>query len=139
MRLSCVATASALALTAAGCGSDSGSNSGDRPPVTDYVGVMLDGKAARISPASIGGGPITLKITNQGRSSVSSVRLRPRYGLQGCVANEAAARDIPAGGTGSLNAILIEGSCELVSSDGATATLEVTAKRRSAQNVLLLP
>lgn len=134
-----IITCLAVGVGAGGCGSDGPSNTGNRPPVTDYIGVMLDGKTTTISRSEIGGGPVTFKITNQSRQPISSVRVRSSYGAQGCVDAEARAKDIPAGGTGTLQATLIEGSCEVVADGSTAATLLVGAERPSAQNKLLLP
>jgi hypothetical protein len=128
-----------IAATGVGCGSSGPSNTGNRPPVTDYIGVLLDGKTTTISRNEIGGGPVTFKITNQSRLPISSVIVRSRYGAQGCVDTEARAKDIPAGGTGTLKATLIEGSCEVVADRSTAATLLVGPERPSAQNKLLLP
>ena len=121
-----------------GCGSSGEKDSANRPPVTAYVGVLLDGKATHLSPQLIGGGPVTLKITNQSKLQVQRVTLRPRYIGEGCVENEAIARQIPAGGTGTIKAILIEGGCEVVADGYPATSLTVGPERPIAENKLLL-
>ena len=58
---------------------------------------------------------------------------------EGCVENEAIARKIPAGGTGTIKAILIEGGCEVVADGYPATSLTVGPERPSAENKLLLP
>lgn len=129
----------AVAATTTGCGDARNTDQGFRPPITHIVALLLDGKTARISPASVGGGPITLKITNHGNFVVRKVSLRSRDGLPGCVTSEAVAGPILVGGTGTLTATLAEGTCEVLADKLASEQLTVTAERASAQNDLLLP
>jgi hypothetical protein len=129
----------AASLVAVGCGEARDTDKGFRPPVNRVIGVLLDGKATQLSPSSIGGGPVTLKIANKSLLPVRIVRLRSAFGSEGCVSAQAAAGPIPPGGTGTLQATLVQGTCE-VSADGLkTATITVTGDRRSSQNNLLLP
>ncbi|CAB4870692.1 MAG: hypothetical protein F2799_03535 [Actinobacteria bacterium] len=129
----------AVAASTAGCGDARNTDKGFRPPVTHIVALLLDGKTARISPTSVGGGPITIKITNRGNVPIRKVSLHSRDGLPGCVTTEAAAGPILVGGTGTLTATLTEGTCEVLADNRAPAQLTVTAERASAQNDLLLP
>ncbi len=129
--------ASAITVVSVGCGDDRNSNKGFRPPVTKVAGIVLDGKATHISPAEIGAGPITIKIANKTGAPVEQVSLRSFDG--GCVADQADSGRIPAGGSGTISATLVPGTCEVVADSMATTTLLVGPERESAQNKLLLP
>ncbi|MEI7559176.1 MAG: hypothetical protein WCJ63_01160 [Actinomycetes bacterium] len=124
---------------AAGCGGATDSNNGFRPPVTRVIGLSVDPKTAVMSPTTIGAGPAELKIANKTRVPLIRVSLHSYAGAGGCVSAEAVAGPIPAGGTGTLKATLVEGTCEIIADGRTTSHLEVTAERPSAQNDLLLP
>ncbi len=135
-----ITSAFALATVAAisvGCGDSRDSNKGFRPPVTKIAGLVLDGKATHISPSEIGAGPITIKIANKTGAPVAQVSLRSFDG--GCVADQADSGRIPAGGSGTISATLVPGTCEIVADSMATSKLLVGPERESAQNKLLLP
>ena len=139
-RIGAIGCVCAAGLAASGCGGgDNNSNNGFRPPVTRVIGMIADGKNTKISPAAIGAGPITLKITNNSDGPIARVSLRPADGSGGCVSAEATAGPIPSRGTGTLQATLTDGSCEVIADSMRTSTLEVSGQRPSAQNVLLLP
>lgn len=129
----------ALAAVLAGCGSDGPVDKGKRPPMLDYIGVMLDGKTTTISRREIGGGPVLFQITNQSKQPIRSVAVKSRYDMPGCIEGGTKAKDIPPGGTGGLQVTLVEGSCEIVADGIASAPLLVGPERPSAQNTLLLP
>lgn len=138
--MSRLATAGALVVAGAatvGCGTSNNTNTGFRPPVTKIAGLVLDGKATHISPTEIGAGPITIKIANKTGAPVLQVSLRSFDG--GCVTDQADSGRIPAGGTGTISATLVPGTCEIVADSMATSKLLVGAERESAQNKLLLP
>lgn len=123
-----------------GCGDgDRNYNKGFRPPLTLVVGLTLEPGKARLSPREIGGGPVAIKISNQTGGEVADVRLRPLYGETGCVSAEAGSGPIPSDGSGTVNATLVEGTCEIVADGVGTARLVVTGERPSAQDRLLLP
>lgn len=133
-------TIAAFAVGAAGltgCGGDRNYNKGFRPPVTKVAGLLLDGKATRLSPTEIGAGPITIKITNRSGEKVRRVSLRSIDG--GCVSDQVDAGPIPDAGTGTISATLTEGNCEIVADSMSASTLRVGPERESAQNKLLLP
>lgn len=135
-----LATAGTLALATAatlGCGTDRDTNKGFRPPVTKIAGLVLDGKATHISPTEIGAGPITIKVANKTGAPVEQVSIRSFDG--GCVSDQADSGRIPAGGTGTISATLIPGTCEIVADAMASSKLLVGPERESAQNKLLLP
>jgi len=134
------ATAAVACLPLVACGEDEerNYNKGFRPPVTLTVGLTLEPGKARISPSKIGGGPAAIKISNQTGAEVIDVRLRPAAG-DGCVRAEAGSGPIPPAGSGTLNATLIEGICEVVSNGSAVTRFRVVGQRPSAQNTLLLP
>ena len=134
-----VSLVTVLAAAGAGCGdSDRGYNKGFRPPVTRNISVVIEKDQTKIAPREIGGGPATIKITNQSGQPVANVRLRS-LGGSGCLSDEAASGPIPASGTGTVTATLVEGVCELVVNGAGQAKLAVIGERPSAQNKLLLP
>jgi hypothetical protein len=136
-RLATVVTLAVASAAVLGCGSNRDSNKGFRPPVTKIAGLILDGKATHISPTEIGAGPITIKIANKTGAPVTQVSIRSFDG--GCVADQADSGRIPAGGTGTISATLIPGTCEIVADAMASSKLLVGPERESAQNKLLLP
>lgn len=135
--LATVGSVAIVAAVSAGCGEDKNNNKGFRPPVTKIAGIVLDGKATHISPTEIGAGPITIKIANKTGAPVTQVSLRSFDG--GCVSDQADSGRIPAGGTGTISATLVPGTCEVVADSMAASTLLVGPERESAQNKLLLP
>lgn len=132
------AVAASLALTACGDG-DRNYNKGFRPPLTLNLGLTLEPGKAYISPTEIGGGPAQIKISNQTDTEVVDVRLRPLYGDGGCVSAEAGSGPIPPRGSGTVDADLIEGTCEVVADGIGTVRFVVSGERPSSQNRLLLP
>ncbi len=132
-----LALVTAASAVSAGCGDSRDSNKGFRPPVTKIAGIVLDGKATHISPTEIGAGPITIKIANKTGAPVEQVSLRSFDG--GCVSDQADSGRIPAGGTGTISATLVPGTCEVVADAMTTSKLLVGPERESAQNKLLLP
>ena len=136
-RLSSALVVATVAAFSVGCGDSRDSNKGFRPPVTRIAGLVLDGKATHISPSEIGAGPITIKIANKTGQPVEQVSLRSFDG--GCVSDQADSGRIPAGGSGTITATLVPGTCEIVADSMATSKLLVGPERESAQNKLLLP
>jgi hypothetical protein len=132
-----IGTLAAAGAVAVGCGGSANKNNGFRPPVTKIAGLVLDGKATHISPTAIGAGPITIKIANKTGAAVTQVSVRSFDG--GCVTDQADSGRIPAGGTGTISATLVPGTCEVVADSMATSKLIVGPERESAQNKLLLP
>jgi len=120
-----------------GCGGKNNTNTGFRPPVTKVAGVVLDGKATHVSPSEIGAGPITIKLANKTGGPVAQVSLRSVDG--GCVTDQADSGPIPSGGSGTISATLVEGTCEIVTDGMTSSRLLVGPERESAQNKLLLP
>jgi len=137
VRFAITGSAALVALAATGCGDSRNANTGFRPPVTKIAGLLLDGKATHISPTEIGAGPITIKIANKTGAPVLKVSVRSVDG--GCVADQADAGPIPAGGTGTISATLVQGTCEIVADSMKASRLLVGPERESAQNKLLLP
>lgn len=128
-----------VATAAYGCGdSDRGYNKGFRPAVTDNVSVVIEKSRTEIAPREIGGGPATIKITNQSGGPLGNVSLRSLGGV-GCLTDEAESGPIPDRGTGTVSATLVEGVCELVADGIGRGRLIVIGERPSAQNKLLLP
>ena len=126
-------------LSALGCGDTRNDDKGFRPPNTVVIGVILHGPKSATSPAELGGGPVTFKITNQSGKDVANVRLHTAPGAAGCVSAEAVSGHIPNGGTGTVSATLVDGTCELVAEGVGVKHIIVTGERPSGQNTLLLP
>ena len=122
-----------------GCGGPRNDDKGFRPPNTAVIGVILHGPKSAASPAELGGGPVTLKITNQSGRDVANVSLHTAPGATGCVDAEAVSGHIPKGGTGTVTATLVDGTCELVAEGVGVKHIIVTGERPSGQNTLLLP
>jgi len=126
-------------LSVLGCGGPRNDDKGFRPPNTVVIGVILHGPKSASSPAELGGGPVTLKITNQSGKDVADVSLHTAPGAAGCVSAEAVSGPIPKGGTGTVSATLTDGTCELVAEGVGVKHIIVTGERPSGQNTLLLP
>ena len=132
------------ALAVAGCGESGRRTSELRPPVPALLSAAVTDRAILLSPRRIGGGPVTLAVTNQSRS-----RLRVTFSSS-TPGGEAAARKVGSEQSASLGpginamlrANLEEGSTWSVSVDDETidpAFLYVGAERPSSQNDLMLP
>jgi hypothetical protein len=128
----------ALALTA--CGADSDYANKPRPPSPISATVAIDGKRVRVSPATFGGGPVVFVISNQSGSAQKVTFETDELGAStGGIRRSTG--PIAARSTGELKVDAPEGSYTMSASAGGIkpATVEVSKRRRSAQNDLLLP
>lgn len=111
----------------------------DRPALPVSISVLLTKDAVRMSPRSVGGGPVELIISN--RSGKPREIVLETVDAPGGDAGAVALRTTPIsdGETSQAQALVEPGAYELRAGDGLTASLEVTAARPSAQNELLVP
>ena len=126
--------------TLAGCGEKRQPRANvDRPALPAAISVLLTKDGIRMSPASIGGGPIELIISN--RSGKPREIVLETVDAPGGDAGAVALRTTPIsdGETSQAQAVVEEGAYELRAGEGLSAELEVTAARPSAQNELLIP
>jgi hypothetical protein len=124
---------SALAATAAGCGSEDHPNE-PRPPSPIEVTARVDEREVTVAPNSFGAGIVNFTISNQSGDTVELTfdgeRLRT------------ASNPIQPNGVGTFKVDLDEGEYEVSAGDQSDATpqtLRVGAERASSQNQLLLP
>ena len=125
----------AAVLAAAGCGSESYANR-DRPPAPVTVTASVDGSHVRISPTSVGAGPVTFIVANlTGRSQ----RLTFETASRGPGIRSSAS--VGPNGTTQIQVVPKRGSYQLSVRGGSIepAMLEVGARRPSAQSDLLQP
>jgi hypothetical protein len=128
----------ALALTA--CGSDSDFANKPRPPAPISATVAIDGQRIRVSPRTFGGGPVVFTISNQSGSEQKVTFETDELGAAtGGIRRSTGT--IPSRTTAELKVDAKEGSYTMSAGGGdiKPATVEVSARRRSAQNDLLLP
>ena len=125
-----------VALIFAGCGTKERTSNELRPPVPIQLNASLMPKKISLSPSQIGGGPVTLIVTEQritfganSPSGTSELRI------------DSQSATIAPNNTASMKAELSEGTYSL-SVEGEsipTAVLNVSGERPSAQNDLMLP
>lgn len=136
-RASAVATAAALLVTAAGCGSDSSYSNKPRPPAPIILTAAIAKDAVTVSPAVFGAGPVSLVITNltdtAQQITFESEGRGPGFRQQTGPINP---RD-----TATLKVDVPQGPARVaVAGDAiAAAHLRVGPQRKSAQNDLLQP
>lgn len=126
-------------LAAAGCGDDDDYANDPRPPAPIVVTAAITKDGVSVSPAKFGAGPINLIVTNQTETS-QQITLETDDTGGGAGITQSTGPINPRD-TATLKADVPEGSYR-VGVEGDTidaATLEVSAKRPSAQNELLQP
>jgi hypothetical protein len=122
------------------CGGESDYQNKPRPPAPINATVAIDGKKVRVSPGTFGAGPVVFIISNQSGSpqklTFASDELGAAHG-----GIKASTQSIGARSTGQLKVDAVEGSYTMSASGGdiTPANVEVSARRRSSQNDLLLP
>jgi hypothetical protein len=134
--------AAGLALCVAACGGDDDGERSNRPrpPTPINVTAAIDDSRVRVSTASFGSGPVVFIVSNQ---SAQPQRLTfetdERSGDSGGI--RSATRELAPRSTGELKVDPPEGTYRLSASSGdvRAASIEVSARRESAQNELLLP
>jgi hypothetical protein len=124
------------ALPLAGCGSTETYANKDRPAAPVTISGSIDGKAVRLSPGSIGAGPLTILMAN-----LTDRPQQLRFETAGRGAGIRSSTTVPPDGTGQLQVDAPRGDYTLSVRDDAVraATLKVGAPRKSAQDTLLQP
>jgi hypothetical protein len=126
----------AAAATVAGCGSTHTYANKDRPPSPVTISGSIDSSQVRITPVSIGAGPLVILMAN-----LTDRPQRLRFETDGSGPGIKSATVIPPQGTGQLQVDAPKGAYVVSVRDGAVkaASLQVGARRPSAQNTLLEP
>ncbi len=139
MRIPPIAAAGLVTIAVAGCGSDDYAND-PRPPRPLNIAAFIDGKRVTISPRAIGGGPVTIVVTNQSRVS-QDLSIHGALDADPCTSAVSSTGPINPNGTASFKVNVREGACTLTATGRAVAParLRVGAQRPSSQNDLLLP
>jgi hypothetical protein len=138
LRPALIALSAALAAAAlAGCGSGSTRYAnGNRPPKPATVTGSIDGSRVRLSPGTVGGGPLTILVANLTDRPQKLTFQTASRGLGIRSTATVAAND-----TGQMSVDVKRGSYELAVRDHSVrpASLKVGKRRPSAQNELLSP
>jgi hypothetical protein len=133
-----VAVVLVTGLSACGAGEDYENK--PRPPAPINVTAAIDGEQVRVSPATFGSGPIVIIISNQsGAPQRVTFETDELGGKSGGISRTTGT--IQSRSTGQMKVDPREGTYTLSASsaDIAPATVEVSQRRRSSQNDLLLP
>jgi hypothetical protein len=126
----------AASATVAGCGSTHTYANKDRPPSPVTISGSINSSQVRITPGSIGAGPLVILMAN-----LTDRPQRLRFETDGSGPGIRSTTVIPAQGTGQLQVDPPKGSYVVSVRDSAVkaASLRVGAARPSAQNTLLEP
>ena len=140
-RVEGVLAVAVVAVGFAACGSESADyQNKPRPPAPISVTAAIDGKRVRVSPSTFGGGPVVFIISNQSGAAQKVTFETDELGAShGGIRSSTGT--IGARSTGELKVDAPEGSYTMSVSGGgiAPANVEVSTRRRSAQNDILLP
>jgi hypothetical protein len=129
-----------LALGLASCGDDGDYANTPRPPAPISVTAAIDSNRVRVSPPRFGSGPVVFIISNQsGAPQKVTFETDEIGGANGGIRRSTGT--IESRSTGQLKVDPRQGTYKLSASgsDIRPAAIEVGARRRSAQNDLLLP
>jgi hypothetical protein len=129
-----------LAAAVAACGAESDYQNKPRPPVPINATVAIDGKRVRVSPGTFGAGPVVFIISNQSGDAQKVTFESDELGAAHGGIRRSTERILPRS-TGELRVDAAQGTYTLSASTGGIrpASVEVSARRRSSQNDLLLP
>ena len=132
----------ALALSLAACGGDDGQERSNepRPPTPINVTAAIDDTEVRVAPDTFGAGPVVFIVSNQ--SSQPQQLTFETDELGGDTGGiRRSTREIAPRSTGELKVDPPEGSYRMSASSGDVnpASIEVSRRRESAQDELLLP
>jgi hypothetical protein len=135
-----VLVVAALATAIAACGAESDYQNKPRPPAPINVTAAIDSERVRVSPGAFGAGPVVFVISNQSGAAQKVTFETDELGAaHGGI--KRSTEPIGPRSTGQLKVDAREGSYTLSASSGdiTPASVKVSARRRSAQNDLLLP
>jgi hypothetical protein len=135
-----VVVVAVLAVGVAACGAESDYQNKPRPPSPINVTAAIDGGRVRVSPGTFGAGPVVFIISNQSGAAQKVTFETDELGAaHGGI--RASTGTIGPRSTGQLKVDPPEGSYTLSASGGdiTPANVEVSKRRRSSQNDLLLP
>ena len=143
MRARALIAAAGLVLLVAGCGGeDSGQERTNtpRPPTPINVTAAIDDTEVRVSPATFGSGPVVFIISNQSSQPQRLTFETDEIGGDTGGIRQST-REIAPRSTGELKVDPPEGTYRLIASSGDVnpVSIEVSARRESAQGELLLP
>jgi hypothetical protein len=140
IRVEAVLAVAVLATGIGACGGGQDYKNTPRPPSPVTVTAAIDRKQVRISPVSFGAGPVVILISNQSGSAQKVTFETDELGASTGGIRRSTGPIEPLS-TGQLKVDAREGSYTLTASSGgvAPATVEVSKRRPSAQNDLLLP
>jgi hypothetical protein len=130
----------ALVFAAAGCGSEPQRENLNRPPPLVVMTAAIQDDLIRVSPRTVGAGPIELVVSNQsGAPQRVTFETDELGGRQG--GNNASSSEIAPGGTGRLKIDVREGVYSVRVEDDAirAARVDIGPPRESGQDRLLLP
>jgi hypothetical protein len=134
-RIAFVVALAAAPVLVSGCGSQKDFANHPRPPANVTISAAITQGRIDLSPAKIGGGPITLSIANLSKRTVE-LKIEPAESGAG----RAASGPITPQGTASVSLNVEPGSYKISATGGTRSTiLAVGDQRKSAQNQLLQP
>jgi len=140
IRVEAVLAAALLAAGLGACGADEDYGNTPRPPSPITVTAAIDSKEMRVSPGTFGAGPVVILISNQSGAAQKVTFETDELGASTGGIRRSTATIQPLS-TGQLKVDAPEGSYTLSASAGgvAPAVVEVSKRRKSAQDELLLP
>jgi hypothetical protein len=135
-----VAVMAVMAVGLAACGSDSDYKNRPRPPAPISATVAIDGKRVRVSPGTFGAGPVVFIISNQSGAAQKVTFETDELGAATGGIRRSTGTIGPRS-TAELKVDAPKGSYTMSASadDITPADVEVSARRPSSQNDLLLP
>ena len=139
-RLEAVLATALLAAGLGACGAGEDYANKPRPPSPINVPAAIDDDEVRVSPVTFGGGPVVILISNQSGAAQKVTFETDELGASTGGIRRSTGTIAPRS-TGQLKVDAPEGTYTLSASAGgvAPAVVEVSARRESAQNELLLP
>jgi len=140
IRVEAVLAAAALAAGLGACGADEDYANKPRPPSPINVTAAIDSDEVRVSPKTFGGGPVVIIVSNQSGAAQTVTFETDELGASTGGIRRSTGTIAPRS-TGQLKVDAPEGSYTLSASAGgvAPAVVEVSKRRASAQDELLLP
>jgi hypothetical protein len=140
IRVEAVLAAALLAAGLGACGAKEDYKNTPRPPSPINVTAAIDDDQVRVSPVTFGAGPVVILISNQSGAAQKVTFETDELGASTGGIRRSTGTIEPLS-TGQLKVDAPEGSYTLSASAGAVApaTVEVSKRRKSAQNELLLP